>query len=48
MSQRQWAEAAQLGEAIVAEFPNSQMANEVRSMIEVLRAKAGPAVASPE
>ena len=48
VSQRRWAEAAQLGEAIVAEFPNSQMANEVRSMSEVLRARAGPAMASPE
>ncbi len=48
VSQRRWAQAAQLGEAIVAEFPNSQMANEVRSMIEVLRAKAGPVVVAPE
>ena len=30
-------------ETIIAEFPNTQMAAEVRSMIEVLRTRAGPA-----
>jgi hypothetical protein len=39
-----WSEAAQLGSAIIAEFPNTQMAAEVRSMIEVLRTRAGQAV----
>ncbi len=43
-----WGEAAQLGEAIISEFPNSQMATEVRSMIEVLRSRATQAaVAQP-
>ncbi len=41
ISERRWAEALRLGEAIAAEFPNSQMAAEVRSMMEVLRVRAG-------
>ena len=44
----QWSEATQLGESIVTEFPNSQMANEVRPMIEVLRSRAVAGVGSPE
>ena len=47
VSGHQWSEATQLGEAIVAEFPNTQMANEVRPMIEVMRARAVDAVSSP-
>ena len=43
-----WGEAAQLGEAIIAEFPNSQMATEVRSMIELLRSRATQAAATTE
>ena len=48
VSGHQWSEATQLGEAIVAEFPNTQMANEVRPMIEVLRSRSLAGVASPE
>ena len=44
-----WSEAARLGETIIAEFPNTQMAAEVRSMIDVLRTRGGqPAVATDE
>lgn len=38
--ERRWAEAARAGDAIVREFPNSRMADEVRSMIDVLRTRA--------
>ncbi len=48
VSGHQWSEATQLGETIVAEFPNTQMANEVRPMIEVLRSRSLATVASPE
>lgn len=43
VGERRWSLAAQLGEAIVAEFPNSKMATEVRPMLEVLRSRAGQA-----
>lgn len=48
VSEHRWAEAADLGEAIMAEFPNSQMASEVRSMLDVLRSRAGQAVSAEE
>lgn len=35
-----WAEAIRLGESIMAEFPNSRMAQEVREKIDLLRQKA--------
>ncbi len=44
VSEHRWAEAAEQGEAIIAEYPNSQMASEVRPMIEVLRSRAGQVV----
>jgi len=44
VSEHRWAEAAEQGEAIISEYPNSQMASEVRPMIEVLRSRAGQAV----
>jgi hypothetical protein len=44
VSEHQWAEAAEQGEAIIVEFPNSQMASEARPMIEVLRSRAGQTV----
>ncbi len=44
VGEHRWAEAAEQGEAIIAEYPNSQMASEVRPMIEVLRSRAGQAV----
>ncbi|MFN0131365.1 MAG: hypothetical protein ACKVW3_02340 [Phycisphaerales bacterium] len=37
---RQWAVAAELGQRIVDEFPNSRMADEVRPLIEGLRTRA--------
>lgn len=40
VNDRRWAEAAQIGEVIIDEFPNTKMANEVRSMIDVLRTRA--------
>jgi len=46
VSEHRWAEAAEQGEAIIAEFPNSQMANEVRPMIEVLRTRADQTVSA--
>ena len=39
-----WAEAVRLGESIIAEFPNSRMAQEVREKIDLLRQRS----ASPE
>ncbi len=48
VSEHRWAEAAEQGEAIIAEFPNSQMANEARPMIEVLRSRAGHTVSADE
>ena len=48
ISEHRWAEAAQLGEMIATEFPNSKMAEEVRPMLEVLRARAGQAAVGAE
>lgn len=36
-----WAEALRVGEALVAEYPNSRMASEVKEKMELLRKKAG-------
>ncbi len=46
VNEHRWSEAAERGEAIIAEYPNSQMASEVRPMIEVLLSRAGQAVAA--
>ena len=43
VSDRRWAEAARFGDSIIEEFPNTKMADEVRSMLEVLRTRAGQA-----
>ncbi len=48
VSEHCWAQAAEQGEAIIAEFPNSQMANEARPMIEVLRSRAGHTISADE
>ncbi len=48
VSEHRWAQAAEQGEAIIAEFPNSKMAVEVRPMIEVLLSRAGEAVSADE
>ena len=37
---RRWGQAAEIGERIVAEFPNSRMAEEVRQVLDSLRARA--------
>ncbi len=48
VGERRWAEAVRTGETIIAEFPNSQMAAEVRSMLEVLRTRAGQTTVAAE
>ncbi len=48
VNDHRWAEAARLGDTIVGEFPNTQMAVEVRSMIDVLRTRATQAALSAE
>lgn len=49
VNDRRWAEAARIGQAIIEEFPNSKMAEEVKPMIDVLRTRATQAaVASSE
>lgn len=40
VSDRDWVEAVKVGEQIVREFPNSQMAEEVRGMMDLLRERA--------
>jgi uncharacterized protein with HEPN domain len=37
---RQWAEAARVGDRIIAEFPNTRMAAEIRDVIDGLRQRA--------
>ncbi|MBT8485179.1 MAG: hypothetical protein HKO59_15485 [Phycisphaerales bacterium] len=43
VSDHRWAEATRIGETIVAEFPNTKMAGEVRSMLDRLRRRADEA-----
>lgn len=45
MRDHQWDDAIRLGEAIVREFPNSRMAQEVREKMDLLHQKAGEAEA---
>lgn len=40
VNDKRWAEAARIGHAIIEEFPNSKMAEEVRPMLDVLRTRA--------
>ncbi|MHC4809760.1 MAG: hypothetical protein ACYTEV_05275 [Planctomycetota bacterium] len=40
VNDHRWAEAVRIGETIVSEFPNTKMAVEVRSMIDLLRQRA--------
>jgi len=40
VNDHRWAEAVRIGEEIVDEFPNTKMADEVRSMIDLLRTRA--------
>jgi len=49
VNDRRWGEAVRIGEVLIEEFPNTKMAGEVRSMIDVLRARASQAaMARPE
>jgi tetratricopeptide (TPR) repeat protein len=38
---RQWERAAEIGDRIIDEFPNTRMASEVRAMIDTIRERAG-------
>jgi hypothetical protein len=40
VNDHRWAEAVAIGETIIAEVPNTKMAGEVRSMLELLRSRA--------
>jgi len=40
VNDRRWAEAVRIGETIIGEYPNSKMADEVRSMRDLLRTRA--------
>lgn len=42
---RQWARAADVGDRIIAEFPNSRMAQEIREIIDGIRERASGIVA---
>ena len=46
VNDRRWAEAAGIGDVIIDEFPNTKMADEVRSMIDLLRTRATHAALS--
>lgn len=41
---KRWRDAARIGERIIAEFPNTRMADEVRSMIDGIRERAAAVV----
>jgi hypothetical protein len=41
---RRWREAAEVGEQIIRDFPNTRMAAEVREVIDGVRARASNAV----
>jgi hypothetical protein len=43
-----WGEAIRIGDEIMRDFPNTQMAREVREMMETLRQRAGEATGAPE
>lgn len=48
VNDHRWAQAADLGDLIVREYPNTKMADEVRAILDVLRQRATQsAVASP-
>jgi len=48
VSESRWNEALSTGEQIIAEFPNSRMAQEVRERIHVLRKRVAEAEGTPE
>jgi hypothetical protein len=43
VADHRWSEAAQIGDLIMGEYPNTKMADEVRTMIDVLRVRASQA-----
>jgi hypothetical protein len=43
VQERRWPDAARAGNAIIAEYPNTKMADEVRSMIDLIRTRASQA-----
>lgn len=43
VNDHRWSEAAQVGDVIIAEYPNTKMADEVRTMIDALRVRASQA-----
>ncbi len=48
VQERRWSEAARVGNSIIAEYPNTRMAEEVRTMIEVIRTRATQAAVARE
>jgi len=48
VNDHRWAEAAQIGETIMEEFPNTKMADEVRSMIDLIRTRATQAAVTAQ
>lgn len=46
VKEHQWREAVRLGEAIVAEYPNSRMATEVNAKLDLLRQRAAELAAT--
>ncbi len=48
VNDHRWSEAAQIGTTIVQEFPNTKMADEVRSMIDLIRTRATQAAVSAQ
>ena len=41
VSEKQWAQAVETGEQIIADFPNSRMAQEIRGKMDVLKQRIG-------
>ena len=40
VSDKEWTQAVRIGEQIIREFPNTKMADEVRSRLDLLRERA--------
>jgi len=48
VQERRWPDAARAGNAIIAEYPNTKMADEVRSMIDLIRTRASQAAVAAQ
>jgi len=48
VQERRWADAARTGNPIIEEYPNTKMADEVRSMIDLIRTRATQAALTAE